>query len=184
MCIRDRYSILITSRICPVAKPAKPCSTQWYTILSYGCCMTPNLLVDTSKGQVVTSSRKHLADISLIQYRLPKGVSCCHYQVIRSFTEKLMAMETSSWRNVQLWTSQNSNGVSQGGTGHRPEPWQRIFFLFLSPGTGGLTIIPSGWSIGRSAKYSILYKFVLAKVLHKISSISALEWAMLVEQMH
>ena len=54
--------------------------------------MTPNLLVDTSKGQVVTSSGKHLAEISLIQYRLPKGVSCCHYQVIRSFTEKLMAV--------------------------------------------------------------------------------------------
>ena len=50
--------------------------------------MTPNLLVDTSKGQVVTPSGKHLANISLIQCRLPKGVSCCHYQVIRSFTEK------------------------------------------------------------------------------------------------
>ena len=58
------------------------------TILSYGCC---NLLVDTSKGQVVTPSGKHLADSSLIQYRLPKGVSCCHYQVIRNFTEKLVA---------------------------------------------------------------------------------------------
>ena len=29
------------------------------------------------------------ADISLIQYRLPKGVSCYYYQVIRNFTEKL-----------------------------------------------------------------------------------------------
>ena len=54
--------------------------------------MTPNLLIDTGKGQVVTpSGKRHLADISLIQYRLPNGMSCCHYQVIRSFTEKLMA---------------------------------------------------------------------------------------------
>ena len=54
--------------------------------------MTPNLLVDTSKGQVVTPSGKHLADISLIQYRLPKSVSCYHNQVIQNFIEKLMAV--------------------------------------------------------------------------------------------
>ena len=63
--------------------------------------MTPNLLVDTSKGQVVTPSGKHFADITLIQYRLPMGMSCCHYQVIRNFTEKLMA---TSFTDCQLQT--------------------------------------------------------------------------------
>ena len=54
--------------------------------------MTPNLLVDTTEQMSGGDSiwkTPFSADISLIQYRLPKGVSCYYYQVIRNFTEKL-----------------------------------------------------------------------------------------------
>ena len=55
-------------------------------------------------------------DISLIQYRLPKGVSCYYYQVIRNFPEKLRLatnlIANSKLPDKERWTVQEYDSES------------------------------------------------------------------------